>query len=123
MLFVSVPPEFAIKVLVSDALLVFSMFSAKHWLLVRGVGSLWLGINVLAGGGIGALVYLIVKGRVAFRGDFPVCRRCFWFFGGKTGLTWAAPSLQWKTLVVASGTLFAQQIALFYSLKRLDASR
>ena len=61
-------------ILLSDILLSLSIISAKHWLLARGVGSLWLAINVLGGAGLGALVYLVlVKGRVTVRGHFPVC--------------------------------------------------
>ena len=104
--------------MISDALLVLSICSAKYWLLARGVGSLWLSINVLAGGGLGALVYLVIKGRFAVRGDFPVCYNIVRLFRVLIIICF-----QWKTLVLASGTLFAQQIALFYSLKRLDASR
>ncbi|KAG8848058.1 putative zinc transporter msc2, partial [Serendipita sp. 405] len=96
----TIPPELAIKTLVADILLPLSLCSAKYWLLVRGVGSLWLSINVLAGGGIGALAYLAIRGRVAVRGDLP-----------------------WKLLLSVGGLVFAQQIALFYSLKRLDSSR
>jgi solute carrier family 30 (zinc transporter), member 5/7 len=118
MIFNSVPPELAIQVLVSDALLVLSICSAKYWLLARGVGSLWLSINVLAGGGLAALVYLVIKGRIAVRGDFPVCNNIIRLFNILVLIRF-----QWKTLVLASGTLIAQQIALFYSLKRLDASR
>lgn len=79
-MFDSVPPELAIQVLISDALLVLSICSAKYWLLARGVGSLWLSINVLAGGGIGALLYLVIKGRFAVRGEFPVCRIIIYSF-------------------------------------------
>ncbi|PVF98094.1 hypothetical protein CPB86DRAFT_683400, partial [Serendipita vermifera] len=94
------PPELALHILFSSVFLTFSTFGAKYWLLARGVGSLWLSINVLAGGGLGAIVYLVIRGRVAVRGELP-----------------------WRALGVAALSMFAKQIALFYSLKRLEASR
>lgn len=96
----TIPPELTIHILTADILLVLSICSAKYWLLARGVGSLWLSINVLAGAGLGAVVLLALRERVAVRGLFP-----------------------WKTVGLAGGLVFMQQIALFYSLKRLEASR
>lgn len=67
-----IPSDTVLHILISDILLTLGILSGKHWLLARGVGSLWLSINVLAGGGLGALVYLVMKGRVAVRGPIPV---------------------------------------------------
>lgn len=69
-----IPSETIVHILLSDILLSLSILSAKHWLLARGVGSLWLSTNVLGGAGLGALVYLVlIKGKIAVRGNIPVC--------------------------------------------------
>ena len=47
--------DLVLKILVSPALPVILRPPAKVWLLESGVGSLWLAINVITGGGIAVL--------------------------------------------------------------------
>jgi hypothetical protein len=61
------------KSLISHALLVISVPPAKAWLLERGVGSLWLAINVIAGGGIAVLIWITLRGGVKVKGAIKVC--------------------------------------------------
>lgn len=69
----SVPGDLALEILVSHALLVILIPPAKVWLLERGVGSLWLAINVIAGGGIAVLIWIALRGGLKVKGTITVC--------------------------------------------------
>lgn len=69
----SVPGDLALQILVSHALLVISIPAAKVWLLERGVGSLWLAINVIAGGGLAVLIWIAFRGGLKVKGTIRVC--------------------------------------------------
>jgi hypothetical protein len=62
-----------LKILVSHALFVILIPPAKAWLLERQVGSLWLAINVVTGGGIAVLIWITLRGGLKVKGTITVC--------------------------------------------------
>ena len=67
----SVPGTLVLKILVSHALPVILIPTAKE----RGVGSLWLAINVITGGGIAVFIWIVLRGGVNVKGTIAVCIR------------------------------------------------
>jgi hypothetical protein len=67
-----IPNRLVPRILLSNALFVFAVYSAKEWFLDLDVGVFWVLVRVLACGGLGVLVWAVITGQLARR-DIEVC--------------------------------------------------
>jgi zinc transporter 5/7 len=73
-----IPGKHIPRILLSNALFVFSLYASKEWLLDLDVGVFWVVMRVLACGGLCVLFWEVMSGQVVKRNSIEV--RC-WFYG------------------------------------------
>ncbi|KAG6810865.1 hypothetical protein H0H92_010021 [Tricholoma furcatifolium] len=96
----SIPSKHIPNILLSNALVAFSLFAAKEWLLEHDVGVFWVVMRVLACGGFGVLVWEGFTRQMAKR-----------------------KTIEWSVLGMASLLVFVKYGALFTALFRLSSYR